>query len=100
MVKKSIITAVVAVAIVAVGVASVAHYNQYKNKQVVAAQRAAQASVAQATAAKQKQADFLKEFQHIQGECERAAQAWNVLPASVRAKVAAPDCALSRPIDQ
>jgi uncharacterized membrane protein YebE (DUF533 family) len=99
MVRKTIFIAVIAVGLAVAGGVAVRHYSQYKNKQVVAAQSAAKAAEAQATATKARQADFLKEFQKVQGECARAAQAWSAVPASVRAKVPAPDCSVTKPID-
>lgn len=90
---RNIIIAVLAVVVLGgAGVLAVQHHEQVQKERTAAAQSAAKEAQARAEATKQKQAEFLQEFQRVQGECVRA----QGLLAKAKVNL---DCSVSKPID-
>lgn len=98
MVKKIVIVAVAVALLSVAGVLAIQKHRQYQHTQAVAAQRAAEQAQAKAAESAATHRAQVADFKKIQGECSRAAQAWSAVPAAIRAKVPAPDCSISVPI--
>lgn len=99
MIRKILIVVVAAGLLSAAGVLSVRHYHTFKAKQD-ALQHAAQVAAAKQAQAKQaERLGFIADFEKVETSCTEGLKAYQLLPAVVRAKLPAPDCSVSRPIE-
>jgi uncharacterized protein HemX len=98
MIRKIVIVAVAVALLGVAGGLAIQKHRQVVKTQAVAAQRAAEQAKAKADEEKANHDALVSQFKKVQSECDRASQAWANVPAAIRARVPAPDCSVTVPI--